>query len=67
MMEERPPLWEASGHGIMVGEIIASMVDIKKNNRANPVPSSFMSVLSPSSFEGKHSRYEVIGDVFEGN
>ena len=42
MMEERLPLWEASGHGIMVGEIIASMVDIKKNNRANPVPSSLV-------------------------
>ena len=30
MMEERLPLWEASGHGIMVGEIIASIVDIRE-------------------------------------
>ena len=40
MMEERLPPWEASGHGIIAGEIIASIVDLKKNKRANPVPSS---------------------------
>ena len=42
MMEERRPLWEASGHGIIAGEIIESIVDIKKTNRANPVPSSLV-------------------------
>ena len=31
-----------SGHGIIAGEIIASIVDIKKNNKANPVPSSLV-------------------------
>ena len=42
MMEERLPPWEASGHGIIAGEIIASIVDLKKNKRANPVPSSLL-------------------------
>ena len=40
MMEERLPPWEASGHGIIA--IIASIVDLKKNKRANPVPSSLL-------------------------
>ena len=35
-------LWEANGHGIIAGEIIASIVDIKKNNRASPIPSSLV-------------------------
>ena len=30
MMEERLPPWEASGHGIMAREIIASIIDIKE-------------------------------------
>ena len=42
MMEESLPLWEASGHGIIAGEIIAGIVDIKRNKRANPVPSSLL-------------------------
>ena len=42
MMDERLPLWEASGHGMIAGEIIVSIVDIKKNNRANPVLSSLV-------------------------
>ena len=37
MMEERLPPWEASGHGIIADEIIASIVDLKKNKRANSV------------------------------
>ena len=41
-MEERLPLWEANGHAIIAGEIIASIVDIKKNNRASPFPSSLV-------------------------
>ena len=49
MMEERLPLWEGSRHGIIVGEIIASIVDVKKNNRASPIPSS----LVPSQ-NGRH-------------
>ena len=42
MMEECLPLWEANGHGIIAGEIIASIVDVKKNNRASPIPSSLV-------------------------
>ena len=37
MMEERLPLWEASGQGIIADEIIASIVDLKKNSKS-PVP-----------------------------
>ena len=39
MMEECIPLWEANGHGIIAGEIVASIVDIKKNS---PIPSSLV-------------------------
>ena len=42
MMEECLPLWEANGHGIIAGEIIASIVDVKKNNRASPLQSSLV-------------------------
>ena len=42
MMEKRLPPWKANRHGIIAGEIIASIVDIKKNKRANPVPSSLV-------------------------
>ena len=42
MMEERLPLWEASRHGIIAGEIIASIVDIKEeqDSQSRPVKSS---------------------------
>ena len=46
MIKERLPLWEANGHGIIAGEIVASIVDIKKNNRASPFPSSLVSSLN---------------------
>ena len=42
MMEECLQLWEASRHGIIAGEIIASIVDVKKNNRASPLQSSLV-------------------------
>ena len=41
-MEERLPLWEANGHGIIAGEIMVSIVVIKKNNRASLIPSSLV-------------------------
>ena len=34
-----PAVGSYSGHEIISGEVIASIVDIKKNNKANPVPS----------------------------
>ena len=42
MMEERLPPWEASGHGIIAREIIASIVDIKEeqDSQSHPVKSS---------------------------
>ena len=42
MTEECLPLWEASRHGIIAGEIIASIVDVKKNNRASALQSSLV-------------------------
>ena len=73
MMEKRLLPWEANRQGIIAGEIIASIIDIKKKKSVNPVPSSLVpsqhgtSVLIPSGFECKHGRYEVYGDVYEGN
>ena len=37
-----PAVGSYSGHGIIAGEIIASIVDITNNDRANPVPSSLL-------------------------
>ena len=70
MMEERLPLWEASLHGIIAGEIIASIVDIKEeqDSQSRPVKSSPFPEWKALNVIYRHQfSYEVYGDVYEVN